>query len=111
MTQGKWRIAFLITILSLLPLAGGRLILQESVSAFNPSENSIFITDYNPHDGGSSPCTGPGRLIRIQRLSTWEAGPTVSGLTLDLPNHLSFDASGRIYIADRENGRVGIWTP
>lgn len=107
----KWCAAFRITVLCTLLLMGGRIVTRQSVSAFapfDPSENSLFITDYNPNSGGSSPCLGPGRLFRIRSSSEggWEAGPTVSGLTFDNPTHFSFDSNGRIYVADRNNRRM-----
>ncbi|MBI4472717.1 MAG: NHL repeat-containing protein [Acidobacteria bacterium] len=82
--------------------------LLAAFAPFDPFENSLIVTDHNHNSGGTSPCTGPGRLIRIRNSneSGWDSGPTVAGLTFNNPYHFSFDASGQIYIADRDNRRV-----
>src|SRR2546430_804870 len=106
-------IGLLVLLLYLLFSNPGRIAAQQTGSVPKASaaisDNALFITDYNPNGGGSSPCSGPGRLFRIPNLSAWEAGPSVTGLTFDLPTHFSFDSSGRIYVADRENRRVVGW--
>src|SRR5437016_4951436 len=58
--------------------------------------DSILITDQ-----------GTNRLIRVTDLSDTgvQLGPTVSGLSLNIPWHLGLDSSGRIYIA--EGGETG----
>jgi sugar lactone lactonase YvrE len=76
---------------------------------FDTSENSMFLVDYNPESTrAASTCSGPGRIFHVRDLTDtgWETGPTASGLTFDLPDKVTTDSAGNIYVSDRENRRV-----
>src|SRR5438067_7286554 len=61
------------------------------------AQNAIVIADI-----------ATNRLFRVTDLSDTgvQIGPTVSGLSIKSPWHIGLDASGRIYVADRDNVRI-----
>src|SRR5882724_8743881 len=73
------RTALLVLVLVLYLFSHpGRMMAQQTGSALKASasgilDNALFITDYNPNGGASSPCVGPGRFFRIPSMSGWEA--------------------------------------
>jgi sugar lactone lactonase YvrE len=59
----------------------------------NPDNVTITVADLKAN-----------RVVRFTDMSgaNWQSGPTVSGRSLDLPWHIGLDASGRIYVANRD---------
>ncbi len=72
-----------------------------------PPDNALIFTHQNELNPSTGACTSPGRVLRIREVSDtgWERGPSVAGLSLDIPAGVTLDSSGRLYIADRENRR------
>ena len=73
-----------------------------------PPEDALIFTEQNDIDSTTGACASAGRLHRVREVSDAgvELGPSVPGLSFDIPSGVALDAAGHLYIGDRENRRV-----
>jgi hypothetical protein len=83
--------------LSAATIAGQQSIVPNSSAIFSLTENYLLMGDM-----------GGDRVVRVNDFTStgWEQGPSLTGLSIRSPWHISLDSSGRLYIADRDNNRL-----